>query len=123
MTWPWPGPAGLEQPAHHAEGQQHAAAAEVAHQVERRHRRARPARPIIARVPRQGDVVDVVAGRWGVGPVLAPAGHAPVDQLGVAGQALVGPDAEPLGDAGPEPSISASACSTRRSTASRPSGA
>ena len=30
------------------------------------------------------------------GPVLAPAGHPPVDELGVAGEALVGADAEPL---------------------------
>ncbi len=36
-------------------------------------------------------------------PVLAPAGHPPVDQLRVAGEAGVGPDAEPFGDAGAVP--------------------
>ena len=39
ITWPWPDRLGLEQPADHSEGQQHAAAAEVADQVERRDRR------------------------------------------------------------------------------------
>ena len=51
----------LEQGGHHAEGQQHAAAAEVAHEVQRRHGgRIGPAqRPQRAA---DGDVVDVVAG-------------------------------------------------------------
>ena len=39
----------------------------------------------------------------GVGAVLAPAGHPAVDQAGVAGQAVVGAEPEPLGDPGPEP--------------------
>ncbi len=34
--------------------------------------------------------------------VLAPAGHAPVHELRVAGETHVGAEAEPLGDAGPE---------------------
>jgi len=42
----------------------------------------------------------VVAGHGGVRAVLAPAGHAAVDEEGVAGQAGVGPDPEPLGHAG-----------------------
>ena len=33
---------------------------------------------------------------WAYGPVLAPAGHAPEHQPRVAGEALVGTDAEPL---------------------------
>ncbi len=37
----------------------------------------------------------------GVRAVLAPAGHAAVDEALVAGEALVGSEAEPLGDAGP----------------------
>ena len=37
------------------------------------------------------------------GPLLAPARHPAVDEARVAGEALVGPDAEPLGHAGPEP--------------------
>ena len=48
------------------------------------------------------DVVDVVAGRVRERAVLAPAGHPPVDQPRVAGEALVGTEPEPLGDAGPE---------------------
>jgi hypothetical protein len=52
--------AGLQQPGHDAEGQQQAAAAEVAHQVERRHGRLAPAADGIEGA-RQRDVVDVVA--------------------------------------------------------------
>ena len=37
------------------------------------------------------------------GPVLPPTGHAPVHQPRVASQALLGAQAEPLGDARPEP--------------------
>ena len=48
------------------------------------------------------DVVDVVAGRVRERPVLAPAGHAAVHEPRVAGEADVGPEAEALGDAGPE---------------------
>ena len=48
------------------------------------------------------DVVDVVAGGLRHRTVLAPAGHAAVDELRVAGEARVGAEAEPLGDAGPE---------------------
>ncbi|MQY14702.1 hypothetical protein SRB5_48780 [Streptomyces sp. RB5] len=47
-----------------------------------------------------GDVADVVAGGGREGAVLAPAGHPPVHQPGVAGAAVVGADAQPLGDAG-----------------------
>ena len=46
------------------------------------------------------DVVEVVAALVGERPGRAPARHAPVDELRVAGQALVGADAEPFGDAG-----------------------
>ena len=63
---------------------------------------ASPARPIGLEGAGEGDVVDVVAGGLGVRAVLAPPGHAPVDELRVAGEAVVGADAEPLGDAGPE---------------------
>ena len=38
-----------------------------------------------------------------VGPFLAPAGHAPVHQPGVASQAVVGPETEPFGHARAEP--------------------
>src|SRR5690606_6397698 len=49
-----------------------------------------------------GDVADVVPGGVGQGALLPPAGHPPVDELRVAGEAVVRADAEPLGDAGPE---------------------
>src|SRR4030081_2249288 len=45
--------------------------------------RGRPGR---APPPRQRDVVDVVAGRLRVRPVLAPAGQPPVHELRVAGE-------------------------------------
>ena len=97
-----PGAAGLDQRARHPEGQVHAAAAEVADQVERRDRGVALASDAVQGAG-QGDVVEVVAGGGGVGSVLAPAGHAAVDEARVAGQAVVGADAEPLGHAGPEP--------------------
>ena len=84
--------------AHHHE---RAAAAEVGEQVDRRHRRA----ALGADVPqhaRDREVVDVVADVGGERTVLAPAGHARVDEPRVARPARVGPDAEPFGDAGPE---------------------
>lgn len=50
----------------------------------------------------QRDVVDVVAGGLGERAFLAPAGHASIDELGIAGEADIGAEAQPLGDAGPE---------------------
>ena len=91
----------LEQGAGHAEGQEHAAAAEVAHQVERRHGLVAGPPDGVERAG-QGDVVDVVAGGLGVGTALAPARHAAEHEAGVAGQAHVGTEAEALGHAGPE---------------------
>ena len=44
----------------------------------------------------QGDVVDVMPRRLRQRAVLAPAGHAAVDQLRVRGEARFGPDAEPF---------------------------
>ncbi len=49
---------------------------------------------------RDGDVVDVVARRRGQRPVLAPAGHAAVDEARVVGQQRVGAEAETLHHAG-----------------------
>ena len=49
------------------------------------------------------DVVDVVAGRVRERTVLAPSGHAPVDEARVAREARVGPEPEPLGHARAEP--------------------
>ncbi len=38
-----------------------------------------------------------MAGAAGIGAVLAPAGHPPVDEPGIAGEADLRADAEPLG--------------------------
>ena len=101
ITWPWP-----ERPAStsaHAtpNAMQHAAATEVADDVDRR-RRLRAGPPEVRERAAERDVVDVVPGGLRVRTVLAPAGHAAVDELRVPGEAGVGPDAEPLGHAGPE---------------------
>ena len=90
----------LEQAADHAEGQQHAAAAEITHEVERRHGLVLAA----DRMQRAGqrDVVDVVAGRLGERAFLAPAGHAAVDELRIAREADVGTEAQTFRDAGAE---------------------
>lgn len=47
-----------------------------------------------------GDVRDVVSGALGERSLLAPAGHPPVHQARIAGEALLRPDAEPFGDTG-----------------------
>ncbi len=84
-----------------AEGQQHRAAAEVTHVVERRHRRlARTADGVQRAADR--DVVDVVARCVGERAVLAPAGHAAVDQARVARMAFGGSEAQALHHAGAE---------------------
>ncbi len=52
---------------------------------------------------RQANVVDVVPGRLGQRPLLAPARHASVHQLLVASPAILGPQPQALGDARAEP--------------------
>ena len=94
-------PPGFQQAAHHAEGQQHAAAAEIADQVERRNGLLALFTDRVQRAD-EADVVDVVTGGLGEGAFLTPTGHAPVDQAFVAGHARFGADAESLGHAGPE---------------------
>ena len=59
-----------------------------------------PSRPKCASAPAERDVVDVVARGLRHRAVLAPAGHAAVDELRVPGEAVVGTEPEPLGDAG-----------------------
>lgn len=49
-----------------------------------------------------GDVRDVVPGGVRERAVLAPAGHPAVDEPRIAGVAVGGADAEPLGDSGAE---------------------
>ena len=96
-----PGGAGLEEGADHAEGEVHAASAEVAHQVHGRHRPG-VVPTEVGEHAGEGDVVDVVSGHRGVGAFLAPPGHAAVDEGRVAGEAVVGADPEALGHAGAE---------------------
>jgi hypothetical protein len=91
----------LDQRARDAEGQQHPAAAEVADQVERRHRGLAAAADRVEG-SRQGDVVDVVAGGLRQRPLLPPAGHAPVHQARVPPEADLGPEPQPLHHARPE---------------------
>ena len=92
---------GFVQGAHDAEGQQHAAAAEVADRVHGRQRRfAR----LAYRMQHSGqrNVIDVVARRLRQGAVLAPAGHAAIDQSGVASKAGVRSQSQTFHNAGTE---------------------
>jgi hypothetical protein len=86
-TWPLPDFC-AQQAAQHAEGEEHAAAAEIADEV-----RAAPApRPCAdGAVRRERDVVDVVARRLRQRPVLAEAGHAAEDELGLIFRSSSGP--------------------------------
>ena len=92
----------LQQPTDHAEGEEHRSPAVVADHVQRWRRRL-PGAAEVGKRPGEGDVVDVVAGGVGPRPVLAPAGHPPVDELRVAGKTLVGTGPEPLHHAGAKP--------------------
>ena len=91
----------LVQRGHDAQQHQHRAAAEVGHQVQRRHRRPVA---VAQRGQRAGlrQVVDVMTGGRGQRPVLPPAGDPREDQPRIDRRAVGGPDAEPLAGAGPE---------------------
>ena len=93
--------ASLERGAGDPERQQHPAAGEVAQHVDRRRWLLAGATQRLERAGER-DVVDVVPGGVRHRPVLAPAGQAAVHEPRVAGGALVGADAEALGDARPE---------------------
>ena len=102
--------------------QQHAAAAEVADQVERRHRRLAGAADRVQRAG-QRDVVDVVAGARRQRAVLAPAGHAAVDEPRVAREQHV----RARGRAAPSrrggsPRSARRRCAASRARAATPSG-
>ncbi len=94
--------AGLEDPAHDAEREEHAPATEVADHVDRRSGLVAGPSEVGQRAG-EGDVVDVVSRGLRHRTVLTPAGHAPVHEPRVPGEARVGPDTEPVGDPGPEP--------------------
>ncbi len=88
----------FHQRGQHAEHQEHRAAAEVADHIQGRHR---PLAPVADRVQHAGqrDVVDIVPGAIGQRAVLAPAGHAPVDEARIAFQRDVRAQAHALGHA------------------------
>ena len=91
----------LPQRRQDADQQEHRAATEVTDQVQRRDRPlVHPADGVQDAV--EGDVVDVVAGLLAARAGLAPPGHPAVDQSLVDLCAVIGTQAEPLGDAGPE---------------------
>src|SRR4029079_5986815 len=82
------------------ERHEHPAAAEVADKVDRRCGLAtRP--PEVRERAREGDVVDVVTGGLRHRAVLTPTGHPAVDELRIAGEAIVGAETEALGDSRP----------------------
>lgn len=91
----------LQQCAGDAVGHQQAAATEITDDVERHHRPAVGGADLVQQAG-EADVVEVVPGALRQRPLLAPAGHSRVDQLRIAGEARLRPDAQPLGDAGPE---------------------
>ena len=92
----------FDERGEHAGGQQHAAAAEVGDEVQRRGRRLAGASDV-GQPTRQGQVGQVVTGSGRHRTLLPPARHAAVDQPVVPGRQLVGSEPEPLGDAGAEP--------------------
>ena len=92
----------FEDSAHEAERHEHAAATEVADEVDRRGGFALGATEVRERAG-QRDVVDVVARGLRHRAVLAPTRHPPVDELRIACEADVGAEAEALGDTRPEP--------------------
>ena len=81
------GALGFQSGTDHAEGQHHAATAEITHQVQGNGGFFSLAAHGMKR-PGQGDVVHVVAGGLGQRACLAPTGHAAINQFGVTGQAL-----------------------------------
>ena len=113
---------GLEQGADHAEGEEHAAAAEVADHVERRHRRlAGPAE--VGQRAGQRDVVDVVARTTRrTGPSWPQPVMRPNTSFGLRARQTSGPTPRRSITPGRKPSMRASADSTSSSSASTPSG-
>ena len=91
-------PPGLQDRAEQADREQHAAAAVVAEEIQRRDRGFRCA----DRVQRAGerDVVDVVTGHLRVRAVLAPSRHARVHEPRIAREQFVGSDPDAFGCAG-----------------------
>ncbi|MOA05709.1 hypothetical protein D3C78_1253190 [compost metagenome] len=87
----------LEQRGKNAGQQEHRTAAHIPHQVQGRRRRTVGVAHGVQQA-REGDVVEVVARRGCQRAALAPAGHAPIDQLRVACQADIRPQPQALHD-------------------------
>ncbi len=90
----------FQQCGEHADHEVEGAAAEIADQIERRHR------PLLWPDRRQragdGDVIDVMAGGQRQRAFLAPAGHAAIDQRGLRACTTSGPSPSRFHHAGPE---------------------
>ena len=80
-----------------ADGEKHPATTKVAHEVDWRHWRLTAATDH-RQCAGQCNVVDVMTGPGCQRAILSPAGHSPIDETLVAGEALIGPDTQPLGD-------------------------
>jgi hypothetical protein len=91
---------GFKQRGEHADHEIECTAAEIADQVEWRHRLFR--RADRGERTSQRDIVDVVAGGLRQRAFLAPAGHAPIDQFRVAREHDLRAKPESLHHAGPE---------------------
>ena len=98
-TCPRPVRCAVDDGGQHAVGQQHAAAAEVAHQIEGRDGAlAGPADGVES--AGQGDVVDIVTGPRSHGAVLTPPGHPAEHQFRVSLEAGGRTDSQPFGHTG-----------------------
>ena len=89
------GLARLHQRTQHAKEQKHCAPSHVTHHRGGNHRGLAHARRGVQHA-RQGDVIDVVASRLGQRPILAPAGHAAIDQARHTGRHGLWPKAQTL---------------------------
>ena len=90
---PAPGHLTFQERREYTDDQEHRSAAEVAEQVEWRHRTLTGAADGVQQTG-EGDIIDVVSGAVGARAVLAPAGHAPVHQSGIDLGEVVGPETE-----------------------------
>ncbi len=97
---PLPGFRGLEQRADDAEGQVHAAASEIADQVER-NSNVILGTDSVQRAGK-GDVIDIMPRGLRQRAILPPSGDATIDQLRVCRQAFIRPESQPLHHPWPE---------------------
>ncbi len=101
ITWPLPEREASSRAASRPDEQHHAAAAKIGDEIQWRNRLAAAFADQVQRAGER-EVIDVVPRRMRERSGLAPARHAPVDELRIARETDVRPHAETLGDAGPE---------------------